>query len=105
MLNISIVLYHPRWEQEVLPLVEELLRVKNLRKLYLIDNSEEKSLIPNSLIPNRKLRYIFNGQNLGYGRAHNIALRESVFYKTPFHLVITATYRCGRRISTRCTTS
>ena len=42
MLNISIVLYHPNWEQEVLPLVEELLRVKNLRKIYLLDNSEDR---------------------------------------------------------------
>ena len=42
MLNISIVLYHPRWEEEVVPLVEELLRCRSLRKIYLIDNSEEK---------------------------------------------------------------
>ena len=99
MLNISIVLYHPRWEQEVLPLVEELLRVKNLRKLYLIDNSEEEATGEGCLralrdrANGRKLRYIFNGQNLGYGRAHNIALRESVFYKTPFHLVMNSDIR------------
>ncbi len=100
MLNISIVLYHPRWEQEVLPLVEELLRVKNLRKLYLIDNSEEKAngewleaKGERLKAKGQKLRYIFNGQNLGYGRAHNIALRESVFYKTPFHLVMNSDIR------------
>jgi TrmH family RNA methyltransferase len=40
MVNISIVLYRPAWEQEVLPLVQELLRVKNLRKIYLLDNTE-----------------------------------------------------------------
>ena len=33
MLNISIVLYHPKWEQEVLPLVTELLKVHHLRKM------------------------------------------------------------------------
>ena len=100
MLNISIVLYHPRWDQEVLPLVEELLRVKNLRKLYLIDNSEEKAngewleaKGERLKAKGQKLRYIFNGQNLGYGRAHNIALRESVFYKTPFHLVMNSDIR------------
>lgn len=101
MLNISIVLYHPRWEQEVLPLVQELLRVKCLRKIYLVDNSEEKSYseavlqqsgpIASAVLQRsgqRKVRYIFNGANLGYGRAHNIALRESVFYHTDFHLVM-----------------
>ena len=42
MLNISIVLYHPKWEEEVLPLLRELLRVKNLRKIYLLDNNPSK---------------------------------------------------------------
>ena len=73
MLNISIVLYHPNWEQEVLPLVQELLRVKNLRKIYLLDNSEEKE--QNFPMKSEKLRYMYMGSNLGYGKAHNIALR------------------------------
>ena len=88
MLNISIVLYHPNWEEEVLPLVEELLRVKNLRKIYLLDNSEDRELHPKSEIKHPKLRYMHMGANLGYGKAHNIALRESAYYKTAFHLVL-----------------
>ena len=90
MLNISIVLYHPQWEQEVLPLVEELLRIKCLRKIYLLDNSEQKAEPQELIANNRKVRYIFNDANLGYGRAHNIALRESVLYRTEFHLVMNA---------------
>ena len=86
MLNISIVLYQPKWEQEVLPLVNELLKVKNLRKIYLVDNSESKSQDP--VFENPKVQYIFNGTNLGYGRAHNIALRESAYERTDFHLVM-----------------
>ena len=96
MLNISIVLYHPKWEQEVLPLVTELLKVKNLRKIYLLDNSENssKELLSTFHFPlSTKLRYIFNGANLGYGKAHNIALRESAYYKTDFHLVINSDIR------------
>ena len=88
MLNISIVLYHPKWEQEVLPLVDELMKVENLRMIYLLDNSEEQiSPLPSSL-SHPKLRYVFNGANLGYGKAHNIALRESAYDKTDFHLVM-----------------
>lgn len=88
MLNISIVLYHPKWEQEVLPLVDELMKVDNLRMIYLLDNSEEQiSPLPSSL-SHPKLRYVFNGANLGYGKAHNIALRESAYDKTDFHLVM-----------------
>ncbi len=91
MLNISIVLYHPNWEQEVLPLVQELLRVKNLRKIYLLDNSEEKE--QNFPMKSEKLRYMYMGSNLGYGKAHNIALRESAYYKTSFHLVMNSDIR------------
>ena len=88
MLSISIVLYHPNWEQEVLPLVEELLQVKNLHKLYLLDNSESREIHPKSKITHPKLRYLHMDTNLGYGKAHNVALRESAYYKTDFHLVM-----------------
>ncbi|MBO4690286.1 MAG: glycosyltransferase [Paludibacteraceae bacterium] len=89
MLNISIVLYHPRWEQEVQPLVEELLRVKRLRKIYLLDNSETKADSEWLVAKGRsKVRYMFLRANLGYGRAHNVALRESAYHQTELHLVM-----------------
>lgn len=98
MLNISIVLYHPKWEQEVLPLVEELLRVKNLRKIYLLDNSEKEWLrehmdMQKAPVPSKKLRYMAMSENLGYGRAHNIALRESAYHQTELHLVMNSDIR------------
>ena len=86
MLNISIVLYHPKWEQEVLPLVTELLKVHNLRRIYLLDNSETKSKEPIAKSP--KLRYMHMDANLGYGKAHNIAIRETAYEQTAFHLVM-----------------
>ena len=102
MLNISIVLYHPKWEQEVIPLVRELLRVKFLRKIYLLDNtapenrkaeiaSQKETLA--SQFGTDKLRYMAMPENLGYGRAHNIALRESAYYRTEFHLVTNSDIR------------
>lgn len=98
MLNISIVLYHPKWEQEVLPLVEELLRVKNLRKIYLLDNSEKEWLrehmdMQKAPVPSKKLRYMAMSENLGYGRAHNVALRESAYHQTELHLVMNSDIR------------
>lgn len=102
MLNISIVLYHPKWEQEVLPLVGELLRIKNLRKIYLLDNTapeyrKEETVSKKETLAmqfgTNKLRYMAMEENLGYGRAHNIALRESAFYKTEFHLVMNSDVR------------
>lgn len=98
MLNISIVLYRPAWEQEVLPLVQELLRVKNLRKIYLLDNSEKEWLreqikSQQSPFESKKVRYMAMPSNLGYGTAHNVALRESAYYKTEFHLVMNSDIR------------
>ncbi len=98
MLNISIVLYHPKWEQEVMPLVTELLRVKCLRKIYLLDNSEKDWLrehvnMEKAPVSSDKIRYMAMPENLGYGRAHNIALRESAYHNTAFHLVMNSDIR------------
>ena len=93
MLNISIVLYRPKWEQEVLPLVEELLKVKNLQLIYLLDNSEKAWLkehvdTQKSPFSSKNVRYMAMPENVGYGTAHNVALRESAYHKTDFHLVM-----------------
>lgn len=98
MLNISIVLYHPKWSQEVLPLVEELLKVKNLGKIYLLDNSEKEWLrehvdMQQAPPASKQLRYMAMPENLGYGKAHNVAIRESAYQKTAFHLVMNSDIR------------
>lgn len=88
MLNVSIVLYQPNVTQ-VEHLCEELLRARCVRKVFLIDNSP--CALDNLSIVSSKVDYRWqNGENLGYGRAHNIAIRESVYWKTAFHLVINA---------------
>ncbi len=87
MLNVSITLYYPDWD-EVFSLVDELVKAKCLRKIYLVDNSPtaaEKDLRGY----HNKVKYLYNGgENLGYGRAHNVAIRESVYYRTKYHLVV-----------------
>ena len=83
-LNISIVTYCPDWEGEVLPLVDELLKIQVLHGIYIVDNSPA----PFTMSASNKVRYIHTGKNLGYGRAHNIAIRESIYDKIPLHLVM-----------------
>lgn len=116
MLNVSIVVYHPDWVGEVIPLVSELLRIQRVNKVYLIDNSETPSAdnLPTEwgcivarqeggmVIDERmkdegqgtmdgsRVEYVFMGENAGYGKAHNVALRESVYDKVPYHLVLNA---------------
>ena len=84
MLNVSIVTYCPDWEGEVLPLVDELLKIQALHRVYVVDNSPE----PFAICVSDRVQYIHTGQNLGYGRAHNIAIRESIYDQVPLHLVM-----------------
>ena len=85
MLNISIVLYYPDWKQ-VADLTTVMLKSKYVSRIYWIDNSPN---ITHELpICSDKIEYIFNNKNLGYGAAHNIAIRESIYDDIPLHLVI-----------------
>lgn len=98
LLNISIVLYKTP-EDEWKPLVQELLRSKNVNKIYLIDNSPEVSVVSDQLSAisgqlsannnqQSAVSYQHTGKNLGYGAANNIAIRETIYDDIPFHLVI-----------------
>ena len=92
MLNISIVLYYPKLDQ-VCHLVQTLLSAQTIKNIYLLDNSPisigDDGL--KKMILSKKSHYIWNeGENLGYGRAHNIAIRESVWQRTKYHLVMNA---------------
>jgi len=91
MLNVSLVLYQPDWTQ-VNNLCQELLQAKCVRKIYLVDNSAKGREGEKAIgLDDKKVKYIWNeGKNLGYGRAHNIAIRQSVRWHTLFHLVINA---------------
>ncbi|MDD3079524.1 MAG: glycosyltransferase family 2 protein [Paludibacter sp.] len=83
MLNASIVLYN-HTVSEITPLVQVLKQSGVVSEIFLIDNSFEKNTDFDSL----EVNYIFTGRNLGYGRAHNIALRKTIESGIPYHLVI-----------------
>lgn len=84
LLNVSIVLYHTP-ESEWKPLVQELLRAKSVEAVWLVDNSPEPLQFDNR---QRNVHYVHNSHNLGYGAAHNIAIRETIYDNIPYHLVI-----------------
>ena len=84
MLNVSIVLYNPNW-QEVSDLTATLLQSKYVDHIYWIDNSPTSSC-PQPI--DTRVIYQHNQRNIGYGAAHNIAIRESIYDNVPYHLVI-----------------
>lgn len=85
MLNASIVLYQPDWEQ-VVSLTKTLLESQHIDRIYWIDNSPTAcEQLP---IQDKRLSYQHNPKNIGYGAAHNIAIRESIQNNIPLHLVV-----------------
>ena len=85
-ISASIVLYHNKKEQ-VKKVIESFLNTELEVKLYLVDNSKTDELKVLSNMDSR-IKYIFNNANLGYGSAHNIAIRKSIAASIPFHLVL-----------------
>ena len=83
-LNVSIVLYHTP-VAELNNVLSVLLQVRDLHRIYLIDNSEGSLQLP---ITDPRISYLFSGTNLGFGTGHNIAIRHSVKDRVPFHLVM-----------------
>lgn len=82
-LNASIVLYNsPR--DEVIRAIKSLQRITSIQRIFIIDNSGDHSKDYQDL----EITYISNKENLGYGKAHNIALRQSLANKKDYHLVL-----------------
>jgi len=86
LLSISIVLYKNS-KYKVLEVIKSALNTKLNIKLYLIDNSLNDSLKELTNIDER-IVYIFNNANLGYRKAHNIAMRKSIEENAQYHLVL-----------------
>jgi GT2 family glycosyltransferase len=83
MLNVSIVLYK-HVPAEIAPLVDTLRKSEVVSAIFLVDNSPSKRPEFNEL----DATYIFNNSNLGYGVAHNIAIKQTVNKSIPYHLVL-----------------
>jgi GT2 family glycosyltransferase len=67
--------------------IQSFLNTELDAKLYLVDNSEVDELKYLAEFDNR-IEYIFNNANLGFGKAHNIALKKSIEEGVEYHLVL-----------------
>lgn len=87
-INASIVLYENSSELLEKSITSFLAVSKKLRnKLYLIDNSPTDRLRYLGKI-DPCIEYIFNNENLGFGKAHNMALRKSISERCTYHIVL-----------------
>lgn len=86
MISASIVLFRNRVE-ELQKALNSVLKSQLISTLYLIDNSPTDILKTLQLLDSR-IVYIFNDNNIGFGTAHNIALRLSSNIQSKYHFVI-----------------
>ncbi len=83
-LSISIVLYKNK-EKQIQNLLDCFYSTTLSHKIYLVDNSPTDEL--KIIATGNNVEYIFNDKNLGYGAAHNIALKRTID-KSLYHLVL-----------------
>ncbi|MDR0811385.1 MAG: glycosyltransferase [Paludibacter sp.] len=83
MINVSIVLYK-NTVSEISDLIDALKKSEIVSKIFLLDNSPAET----AEFQQFGVNYIFIGKNLGYGVAHNIALRKSLEQNVDYHLVV-----------------
>lgn len=61
-----------------------MIKSKVVSEILLIDNSPSET----NDFQNLPVTYIFSGKNIGYGAAHNIAIRKTIENDIPYHLVV-----------------
>lgn len=80
----SIVTYHNN-KKILSEAMASFLNTSLNVKLYIVDNSSDDSI--RSLCTDQRCEYIYPGKNLGFGTAHNIAMRRAV-EESEYHLVL-----------------
>jgi len=85
-INVSIVLF--KNDQDLVKkAIYSCVNSALINRIYLIDNSPTDILSCLASLDSR-IEYIFNNANLGFGKAHNIALKRSIEENIPYHLVL-----------------
>lgn len=86
MITTSIVTYNT--DREELGKVLQCTADSSVGKIYVVDNSPTDSLRDFTTQISPKIEYIFGQGNVGYGSAHNIAIRKSIESGAKYHVVI-----------------
>lgn len=89
MINASIVTYETD-PLEVLNLISIFDKSDSIKTIFVVDNSKKNELKNSLENVSKKVHYIHNPSNSGYGAGHNIAIEKSLSEKIDFHLVLNA---------------
>lgn len=88
LITTSIVLYKTN-NKQLESVVDSLFNSKESDlELIIVDNSPQRTDISNLQKRSRTIDYIWVGENIGYGKAHNIALRMAVEKAADYHIIL-----------------
>lgn len=85
MITVSIVVY--KTDRNELTTLLKCIDSVYVDKVYIVDNSPTDELCDFANFSS-KIEYIFGHGNIGYGTAHNIAIRKSIEGGAKYHIVI-----------------
>ena len=85
MFTASIVIYNND-KNTLHKAVNSLLRSPFLEKLFLIDNSRTDKF--KDISTDNRVIYQYNNMNLGFGKAHNLALKQAMALGAEYHFVV-----------------
>lgn len=85
MITASIVTY--KTDRDELKSALRCVSESNVDKIYIIDNSPTDELQDITELSS-KFEYVFGQGNVGYGSAHNIAMKKSIALGAKYHVVI-----------------
>lgn len=80
----SIVVYNNNFET-LQQTIKSVLNTNLNIKLFIVDNSPTDKI--SALCKDKRIEYIFNNANLGFGAGHNIAIRQA-FTQSKYHLIL-----------------
>jgi GT2 family glycosyltransferase len=83
-LTVSIVVFKNNF-QELTYAVKSVLASSEVNKLFIIDNSPTDDL--KRIAIDSRIEYLFVGKNLGFGKAHNLALKKAAIH-SQYHLIL-----------------
>ena len=82
MVTASIVLYNEDLDL-LRKTISSFLKIPQEKKLYLIDNSKQSGI--QKYFTQSEIEYIFVGENIGFGKAHNLILDKIT---SNYHLIL-----------------
>jgi GT2 family glycosyltransferase len=94
-LTVGLVVYEQSAE-EIEGLVNDLLIAPFDTTLYIIDNSSTPCGVEK--FKSKHVDVIFSGENLGYGKGHNIAINEALKLQSDFHLIVNPDIRISENV-------